>query len=232
MAYNRRQQRRPGIRYGPPHQRERFGDNGVLIGRLLGLGVLLLSFGVLTAGALAFMGDLPGSAATPARSNLVADATAGSTSIAGSPTPGATSAPRPTPSPLASVEPTAAPSHVPPLVQIGEGFVTFGTRSDQQLHILDPRSTFTMSDRIVWSAFLTSVADSIDLHTTISKIDLTAPAGERVIADEPIGTSVRGAQIFQRRIRPESVLEGPGVYAVRYLRDTDLLAEGFLEIVE
>ena len=89
-----------------------------------------------------------------------------------------------------------------------------------------------MRDRIVWSAFLTSAEDSVDLHTTISIIDPAAPGGERLIADEPITTPVLGAQIFQRRIRPESVLEGPGLYAVRYLRDTELLAEGFLEIVE
>ena len=56
--------------------------------------------------------------------------------------------------------------------------------------------------------------------------------GETLITDEPVTPIVHGAQIFQRRLRAQSQLDGPGLYVVRYLRNTDLLSEGFFEITE
>lgn len=226
MAYNRRQQRRQGIVYGPPRERARYSDNGVLIGRLLGLGILLLTLGVLAAGAVAFMGDRVASpSSTPARSPAGAASTSAPATIPASPT----ALPTPTPggsSPL----PTVAPTSVPPLVQIGEGFVTFGTRTDDQLHIVDPRSTFRIGERVAWSAFLIAPADSIDLRIRILKMDSTAIGGERLISEWAVTRLVRDAQIFERRIRPQGVLDGPGLYVVRYLRGEDVMSEGFLEI--
>jgi hypothetical protein len=119
---------------------------------------------------------------------------------------------------------------VPPLVQIGEGFVTFGTKADDQLRIIDPRSVFGVSERIVWSAFLSERADAAELRIQISKLDSTQVSGERLIADRAVSVDVRGAQLFQDRIRPQAALEGPGIYVVRYVRGTDVLSEGFLEI--
>ncbi len=87
-----------------------------------------------------------------------------------------------------------------------------------------------MDERIVWSAFLTERADSIELRVHVLKIDGAAVGGERLIIDSEVTPIVRDAQIFSRRLRPEAVLEGPGVYVVRYLRGTDVLSEGFLEI--
>jgi hypothetical protein len=124
------------------------------------------------------------------------------------------------------------PTNPPPLVHIGEGFVTFGSRANQQLNIVDPRSVFRANERIVWSAFLTEPADSIELLVRISKMDPTAIGGERVISDSAVTPLVSGAQIFQNRIRPAAALEGPGVYAVRYIRGEEVLSEGFLEIIE
>ena len=115
-------------------------------------------------------------------------------------------------------------------MQIGEGYVTFGTRDDDQLHILDPRSVFAMDERIVWSAFLTERADSAELRIHILKIDPAVVGGERLIVDEEVTPLVINAQIFSRRLRPQALLDGPGVYVVRYLRGTDLLSEGYLEI--
>lgn len=227
VAYNRRQQRRQGIVYGPPREKGRYSDNGVLIGRFLGLGILLLTLGVLAAGAVAFMGDRGATpSSTPTRSAPVAFATV---SV---PTTGPTSNPtaQPTITPSSSTNPTVAPTSVPPLVQIGEGFVTFGTRRDDQLHITDPRSTFSLDERIVWSAFLTARADSLDLRIRILKMDNTAIGGERLILETEVTPLVRDAQIFQDRIRPQAVLDGPGVYVVRYLLGEDVLSEGFLEI--
>jgi hypothetical protein len=136
-----------------------------------------------------------------------------------------------TPTPAAgSFSPAPSPTNVPPLVQIGEGFVTFGTRADDQLRIEDPRSVFHAGERIVWSAYLTERADSAELRIQISKLDSAEVSGERLISDSAVTPDVRNAQIFQSRIRPQNGLDGPGVYVVRYVRGTDVLAEGFVEI--
>ena len=204
MAYNRRQPpRRQGIRYGPPREKARFSDNGVLIGRFLGLGILLLTIGVLAAGALAFMRDSPSATSTPGRSAFVAFSPSPVPSEIGRslghcpavvPTPGESVVP-------ASTLPSPAATNPPPLVQIGEGFVTFGTRADNSLHIVDPKSVFRLNERIVWSAFLSEVADSADLLVRISKIDPAAIGGERVISEAPVTPLVRNAQLFQNRLR-------------------------------
>jgi hypothetical protein len=228
VAYNRRPPRRQGIRYGPPREKERYTDTGVLIGRLLGLGVLLVTIGLLAAGALAFMGDLPGSS-KPTRSP---------TAVAANPSPIASfpaataspsrapSTPLPTPSTI-PVTPSPAPTIVPPLVQIGEGYVTFGTHADHTLRIVDPRSVFGIDERIVWSAYLSEVANSEELHIQILKLDSEVIGGETLVSDDPVLPAVVNAQLFQRKIRPSADLDGPGLYVVRYLRNTDILSEGF-----
>ena len=229
MANNRRQpSRRQGIRYGPPREKARFSDNGVLIGRLLGLLILLLTIGVLAAGAFAFMSETPGATATPRRT------VASSPTAVPSATPVATPLPTATPAVSAapSGPPTPLPTNPPPLVQIGEGYVTFGTRADNTLHIVDPKSVFRLNERIIWSAFLSERADSLDLLVRISKMDATQIGGELVLSENPVTPLVRNAQIFQNRIRPGTDLTGPGVYAVRYLRGEETLSEGFLEITE
>ena len=231
MANNRRQPpRRQGIRYGPPREKARFSDNGVLIGRLLGLGILLLTVGVLAAGAFAFMRDTPAAAtATPRRTFAVS-----SPPLVPSPTALATVSATATPvaSVVPSGSPTPLPTNPPPLVQIGEGYVTFGTKADNSLHIIDPKSVFKPNERIVWSAFLFEPTDSVDLLVRISKMDPTQIGGELVISDSPVTPLVRDGQIFQNRIRPGADLSGPGIYAVRYLRGEEILSEGFLEITE
>lgn len=231
MAYNRRQQRRQGIRYGPPRERERLSDNGVLIGRFLGLGILLLSVGLLAAGALAFMGDRPGAVSTPGRSSSVPGSPRPSNSTLTTPTATSTSLATGT-APAPTTAATPATTHVPPLVHIGEGYVTFGTDLDAQSHVTDPRSTFSRNQRIAWSAYLSAPADSTELRVQILKLDDAVVGGERLILDDGVPPFIVDAQIFTRRIRPQAVLDGPGVYVVRYLRETELLSEGFLEIID
>ncbi|MEO6349334.1 MAG: hypothetical protein ABIP53_01660 [Candidatus Limnocylindrales bacterium] len=230
MAQNRRQPRRPGVVYGPPRQ-GRYSENGVFIGRLLGLGILLLTLGVLAAGTLAFVGDLPAATATPRRSAAV------EASISFSPrtaSPTVISTPVPTLPPPTQPPPTAAASidvtFAPPPIQIGEGFVAFGTEIDDQFHIVDPRASFAATERIVWSAYLTRAVNSADLLLRISKLDFAAEGGERVITEHPVTPIVRGVQILGDRIRPEDELEGPGIYVVRYVRADDILSEGSFEV--
>jgi len=228
VAYNRRPPRRQGIRYGPPRERERFSDTGILIGRLLGLGVLLLTVGVLAAGALAFMGDLPGTAnASRSPTAVAANPSPLGSGAAQSASPSRTpSAPLPTPSTIPAT-PTPAPTIVPPLVQIGPGYVTFGSHADHTLHIIDPRSVFDINERIVWSAYLSEIANSEELHIQVLKLDQDVIGGETLITDEPVTPLVTNAQLFQQKIRPQQDLSGPGLYVVRYLRNTDILSEGF-----
>jgi hypothetical protein len=227
VAYNRRQQRRQGVVYGPPRGKERYSDNGVLIGRFLGLGILLLTLGVLAAGALAFVGDRSGSSPAPSRSSGVTPS--GSPSAA--PTASATLPAATATAALGTPAPSVAPTIVPPLVQIGEGYVTFGTKLDDTLHVIDPRATFSMDEHIVWSAYLTQPADAADLHIQIVKKDSAAVGGERLILDEPVTPLVRNAQIFQLHLKPK-LLDGPGIYIVRYLKGTDVLSEGGVQITE
>jgi hypothetical protein len=230
VAQNRRQPRRPGVVYGPPRQ-GRYSENGVFIGRLLGLGILLLALGVLAAGALAFVGDRPTASSTPRRT-LAAEASISFAPRTASPTAAPTLAQTlpptlaPTPSVVASVSVTFAP----PLVQIGEGYVTFGTDMDDQFHIVDPRAAFAASERVVWSAYLSRAVNSADLVLRILKLDGAAEGGERIITEQPVTPIVRGVQILGDRIRPDTELEGAGIYVVRYLRGDDVLCEGSFEV--
>lgn len=235
MSYNRRQPRQ-GVRYGPPRERELRSENGIIVGRLLGLAVLLLTLGVLSAGALAFLDDRLGPAGVTSRATTAATMTS-PWSTASTPPPTATPAPpvvappTATPVPVApTVLVTPVPTGLPPTVQVGPGFVTFGTRADRQLRIVDPAASFPVDERIVWSAFLTQPANSADLRVQVFKVDGTPPTGERLVLDKAVTPVVSGGQIYQRRIRPSNALDGPGVYVVRYVRGTEILSEGSLEI--
>jgi hypothetical protein len=230
VAQNRRQPRRPGVVYGPPRQ-GRYSENGVFIGRLLGLGILLLTLGVLAAGALAFVGDRPATTTTPRRT-LAAEASISFAARTATPRASVTLAPSPTPA--VTVAPTVPmslpPTFATPLVQIGEGFVTFGTQLDDQFHIVDPRASFTSTERVAWSAYLSRAVNSADLIMRITKLDIAAVGGERIITEQPVTPIVRGVQILGNRVRPDTELEGPGIYVVRYIRGEAVLSEGSFEV--
>jgi hypothetical protein len=114
-----------------------------------------------------------------------------------------------------------------PEVKIGPGFVTFGTQANEDVTIADPRSTFTMSDTIRWSAYLTERADSDDLHVRVLVLDPEAENGERLISEGGVRIRVDNALRFGRQIDPSEVLEGPGIYVVRYSRGDTLMSEGY-----
>jgi hypothetical protein len=234
VSYNRRVPRHQGVRYGPPRQRERAGENGAVIGRLLGLGILLLTLGVLAAAAVAFVGDRRAPATTARDSSSVASSPSPTMSAS---TPASTAIPSVTATvalPTATIAlPTVAVTALPtgaPVVQVGAGFVSFGTRSDRQLRIVDPRASFNLAERVTWSGYLVEPANSVDLRVQIYKVDGTPPNGERLISDEAVTPFVTGAQLFQRRIRPADAMDGPGVYVVRYVRGSQIMSQGWLEI--
>jgi hypothetical protein len=172
-----RQQRRQGVVYGPVRPTGPGRDTGAIIGRILGLVVVVLAMGVLAVGAYIFLNQR--AAAPTFRPTPTAVAEASPSDSPAPPTATATVSPPtlfPTapPSLPATLEPTVAPTPVIPLVQIGPGFVTFGTRANDQLAITDPRSVFAPDERITWRArpsAATSAAEKLDddaPSTTIS----------------------------------------------------------------
>jgi hypothetical protein len=140
----------------------------------------------------------------------------------------------PTGEPIASgsTSPGKTPTPSPPLIQVGPGFVTFGTRADSDRRILDPKTSFTTDERIVWSAHLVDPVDSVEVRILVVKEDPVAPGGERLIADDGISPPVTDAELFVRRVRPSRYLDGPGYYTVRYVRGDRLMAEGYFVITE
>lgn len=219
--------RRQGVIYGPPRPSDDGHDSGTFIGRLLGLGIIILAMTVLAAGALAFLNSPTASPRRPSPSPAPLASTTPSATF--SPEASASIAPgSPSAGPSASaIAPSPSPSVLVPEVNVGPGFVTFGTRSGENVTIADPRASFVMADTIRWSAYLSEPADSVDLRVRVLKLDPEAENGERLISDAGVRPRVNGAERFGRRINPAQVLDGPGIYVVRYVRGDTLMSEGY-----
>lgn len=211
--------------YGPVRQNGPRSSAGAFIGRILGIVVLILATGLLAFGAIAFVG---GRNATPSPRPTIA-VVVPSILPSLSPLPTTIRTPGPTASddgPSPSADASQGPLPTPPAIGVGPGFVTFGTKTDRELKVIDPRTSFTGDERITWSAYLIEPADAESLRVLVVKSDESAPGGERLIVDEQAESALSTAQIYVRRIRPERLLDGPGLYAVRYLRGDRVLAEG------
>jgi hypothetical protein len=210
--------RRQGVIYGPPRPSDE-GARGALIGRLVGLGMVGLALAVLVGAVVLVNRPL---AATPTRQI------------------GPTAIPAPqSPSAAPSGQPSTSPSPVPsaspfvPAVQVGPGFVTFGTQLKGDMTVADPRASFTSSDRIAWSAYLSEPSDAADVTARLYKLDEAAPDGERLLSEGGARPRINNSDHFTRSgIRPGRDLDGPGIYLVRYLKGDTVLAEGFFELHE
>jgi hypothetical protein len=212
--------RRQGVIYGPPRPEPEEGANGALIGRLLGIGMVALALAVL-AGAFVLVNRPP--EPTPTRQ-------IGPTA---SPLPGSSSALPSSPPTQALPTPIPTPIATPfvPVVQIGPGFVTFGTEFDAGGNIADPRALFVPSDRLAWSGYLTEATDAADLTVRLYKLDDTVPGGLRLLSEGDARTRVGDRLHFTRSdVNLNRALDGPGIYLVRYLRTDIILAEGYFEL--
>lgn len=235
----KREQHRQGIVYGPPIRPSGGRDRGAVMGSLLGVIVVLVTAGVLGFAALMYLQGQsavpPPATATPlppASASVAPSAAASPSALpVGSASPSPV-APTPPPSDQPSPGITPAPTPFVPQVLIGPGYVTFGTEADSQLLITDPRATFTRDERMVWSAQLTEQADSSELRIHMLKLDPEAPTGQRLIREEEVRPNVRDAQTFLRRVRVSSLIEGPGLYTIRYLRGDVILSEGSFLVSE
>jgi len=213
--------RRQGVIYGPPRPSDE-GAGGALIGRVVGLGMVALALAVL-AGAVVLVNRPP--QATPTRQ-------IGPTATPAPPSPSATPSGQPSASPAS---PSPAPSASPfvPTVQVGPGFVTFGTQLDRDMTVAAPRASFAPSDRIAWSAYLTEAADATDVIARLYKLDEGAPGGERLLSEGGARPRIKDSDHFTRSgIRPGRDLDGPGIYLVRYLKGETVLAQGYFELSE
>ena len=117
-----------------------------------------------------------------------------------------------------------------PVVQVGPGFITFGTQHTRDLRIVDPRASFTLEEVVTWSAYMSEPVNSAKVTIRVFKVDPTAEGGQRLISESGVRPIVSGAQRFLRRVKPAEVLDGPGVYVVRYMRDETVLSEGSFRV--
>ena len=211
--------RRQGVIYGPPRPEPEEGANSELIGRVLGIGMVALALAVL-AGGLVLFNRPPG----PTPTRLVGPTASPPASATALPSTQPTSAlPTPIPTPIAT--PFA------PVVQVGPGFVTFGTEFDADGNIADPRALFVPSDRLAWNGYLTEATDTADLIVRLYKIDDSVPGGLRLLSEGEARSRVGDRLHYTRSdLNPKRALDGPGVYLVRYLRTDIILAEGYFEL--
>ena len=217
--------RRQGVIYGPPRPSDEEGAGGALIGRVVGLGMVGLALAVL-AGAVVLVNRPP--AASPTRP-------LGPTASPAPPSPSAAPSGQPSTSPASPVSPSPVPSASPfvPTVEVGPGFVTFGTQLNDDRTVADPRASFAPSDRIAWSAYLTEAADAAGVTARLYKLDATAPDGERLLSEGGARPRIQDSDHFTRSgIRPGRDLDGAGIYLVRYLKGETVLAEGYFELSE
>jgi hypothetical protein len=106
----------------------------------------------------------------------------------------------------------------------GSGFITFGTTADSQLQILDPQTTFTADEPILWSAYLTEAANSSDLKVRILRLDASQPSGQLLVREEAVTPVADNIRIFFHRLRLNGA--GPGLYTIQYVRGEDILSTG------
>ncbi len=146
-----------------------------------------------------------------------------------------------TPSDEPAVEPSIEPSEEPepsdspspepiePEVEEGPGAITFGAAVDRtSFQIIQPGVRFGVREFFAWKAFLRQPAGTTLLRLQIVRLE---PDGTEELVDEraaPIADP--RFQILVRRVRFSEFARQPGTYAVRYLRDDVVLAEGTLII--
>ncbi|MGZ8634715.1 MAG: hypothetical protein ACXWZZ_12805 [Solirubrobacteraceae bacterium] len=141
-----------------------------------------------------------------------------------------------TPTATPSAEPppliTPAPTPFVPDVNEGPGYITFGTSSNGQLQVTDPKTVFGLDERMVWRAVLTEDADSADLRIEILKLDPESPDGLRLLRVDEVKPRANDVQTFLRRVRVRNLTEGPGLYTIRYMRGDELMSQGTFLVPE
>jgi hypothetical protein len=229
-----RDRHRQGLIYGPVRPSGP-RDRGRIVGNLLGFLVVVVTVVVLALAIYFFVQARstpvpPSATATPAATpatSVVGTAPEASASpiaigtVAVTPSPVAV-----TPPPSTDPTPTPGPTLFIPPVASGPGFITFGTTADAELHVLDPKTTFGVSEPMIWRAYLTRPANSSELQIRIYKQDPTQPSGLALVREDPVQPDVNGVQIYFRRLRAIGAVAGTGLYTIEYVRGDEILAQG------
>lgn len=227
MRRYRRAPRRQGVVYGPPRPLGANGDAGIF-GRLLGPVVIVGAFALLAVAAWAYVGR----GAPPLASPEPTDVAALSPTPTASPTATPSPSPLPTPTSTPTLPASPSPSPTPFSIEVreGPGAITFGTQyRSNTLRIVDPRTTFPLRGRFYWSAQLTETAGAPELRITVNEYD-PASGTETLVNEQIWEVENRRATIFLRRHRMPRLVDGPGIYVVRYFRGDILLAEGYFRV--
>ena len=200
-----------------------------MLGRVLGMLIVLGAVAVLGVGALNLVGGdggPPAASASPTAGAVVNSPRSFSpTPLAPSPSPSLPPSPDFSPSPEPSPEPTAFAVEV----REGPGYVTFGTQSDSNLRITDPRTTFQVDERITLSAQLTEPTGSAQMTIFFFRYDPETDE-EELVTEQRVRPRVASASTFLRNLRASNALDGPGIYVMRYMRGDDVMSEGWFEV--
>jgi hypothetical protein len=231
-----RDRHRQGLVYGPVRpQGPR--DRGRIVGNLLGLLVVVVTVSVL---ALAIYFFIQARSAQPIASSATASPPASGVPATSGASPGpsaslvaiASGLITPAPSLIATIPPSSDPPVTPaptlyiPAVVTGPGFITFGTTADAQLHVTDPKTTFAVDEPMIWSAYLTRPANSVDLRIRIYKLDATQPTGLALVREDLVMPVVNSTQRFFLRLRPIGASAGAGLFTIEYIQGDEVLSQG------
>lgn len=224
----RRLPRRQGVVYGPLARQDRTESAGIT-GRILGAVVVVAALAVLAVAGVNFLGNDPspggGPSASPTAGGLA------SPSRSPSPTALPTASPTPTAAaPTASPSPSPSPTPMAIEVREGPGYVTLGTNySTNPARVIDASATFSVGERIAWLADLGGPAGSTNLTIVVARVGTDGT--ETTTFEEPYEPNSANSSIFLRRFgNIGRLIDGPGVYVVRYLVDGEARSEGFFRV--
>jgi len=233
-----RDRNKQGLIYGPVRPSGP-RDRGRIVGNMLGLLVVVITAGVLGSAIYILLTQAPpaapiATAAPTASPAVVASLIAGASTLpsptivavgtiapaAPPTTPGASIVPSTTPA-------TPAPTLFVPPVQQGPGFITFGTTADSSFRVTDPKTTFSLVEPMVWSAYLLQAANASDLQVLIYTQDPTQASGQRLVRTDAVTPNVQSVRIFFHRARPTiGATFGAGFYTIQYVLGGQVLAQG------
>lgn len=222
-----RRPRRQGVVYGPTMGRDRPADGG-LVGRLLGVLVVLGAVAVLGIGALNFLGGSP--LAPPGASPTPTGAAVASPPPIPSPSP-PPATPMPSPTPEPTPDPTPEPTPFEVEVREGPGYVTFGTNVNNNLRVTDARAVFELGERMTISAQMIEPAGSAEMTIHFYRYD-PQTGGEEFLLEQDVRPRVSSASVFSRRVNTSNLFDEPGFYVMRYLRGDEVMSEGWFELTD
>ncbi|MDP8905346.1 MAG: hypothetical protein M3N29_08525 [Chloroflexota bacterium] len=222
----RRLPRRQGVVYGPLPPRDPRAESGGVLGRILGGIVVLGAVAVLTVVGFSFVAREGPPAPTSPSPTAIGQA---------SPTPTARPTPRPTPTATQTASPEATPQPTPtpfPVeVREGPGHITFGSNyATNPGRIVEPSASFPPSGRFAWIAHIGGRAGTTQLVIEVHQID-PSDGSETLTYQEDYSFRDAGARRFLRRVKDIGALvDGPGLYVMRYVIDGETRAEGYFRV--